>query len=97
MLTPPLSWKFRLFEREELTGSRPTQEQNRWLKTASGKAITRNYTAPEDKKEEKGVLHIAHDGSGKSSESGYQESHSTEWTSENSTMQWHFTKNRISV
>ncbi len=39
-------------------------------------------------KEEKGVLHIAHDGSGKSpSESGYQESHSTEWTSENSTMQ----------
>src|SRR6218665_1542778 len=39
-------------------------------------------------KEEKGVLHIAHDGSGKSpSESGYQKSHSTEWTSENSTMQ----------
>src|SRR6218665_1411956 len=39
-------------------------------------------------KEEKGVLHIAHDGSGKSPlESGYQESHSTEWTSENSTMQ----------
>ena len=54
-----------------------TQEQNRWLKTASGKAITGNCTAPE----EKGVLHIAHDGSGKSpSESGYQESHSTEWT-----------------
>src|SRR6218665_1976281 len=37
--------------------------------------------------EEKDVLHIAHDGSGKSpSESCYQESHSTEWTSENSTM-----------
>src|SRR6218665_2463853 len=35
-------------------------------------------------KEEKGVLHIAHYGSGKSSESGYQESHSTEWTSGNS-------------
>ncbi|PGH37278.1 MAG: hypothetical protein CRN43_22115, partial [Candidatus Nephrothrix sp. EaCA] len=34
--------------REELTGS--TQEQNRWLKTASGKAITRNCTAPEEKK-----------------------------------------------
>src|SRR6218665_35205 len=44
-------------------------------------------------KDEKGVLHIAHDGSRKSLlESGYQESHSTEWTSENSTMQWHFTK-----
>src|SRR6218665_309179 len=38
-------------------------------------------------KEEKGVIHISHAGSGKSSESGYQESHSTEWTSENSTMQ----------
>src|SRR6218665_581785 len=85
VLTPPLSWKFRLFEREELTGS--TQEQNRWLKTASGKAITRNCTAPEDKRRRK-VYYIAHGGSGKSlSESGYQESHSTEWTSENSTMQ----------
>src|SRR6218665_459701 len=75
VLTPPLSWKFRLFEREELTGS--TQEQNRWLKTASGKAITRNCTAPEEKKRRK-VCCIAHGGSGKSpSESGYQESHST--------------------
>src|SRR6218665_3999712 len=50
-LSPPFSWKFRLFEREELTGS--TQEQNRWLKTASGKAITRNCTAPEEKKRRK--------------------------------------------
>src|SRR6218665_809259 len=30
-----------------------TQEQNRWLKTASGKAITRNCTAPEEKKRRK--------------------------------------------
>src|SRR6218665_614595 len=54
-----------------------TQEQNRFLKTASGKAITRNCTAPEEKKRRK-VCCIAHAGSGKSpSESGYQESHST--------------------
>src|SRR6218665_2254427 len=53
--TAPLSWKFRLFEREELTGS--TQEQNRWLKTASGKAITRKLYSTRREKEEKGVLH----------------------------------------
>ena len=39
-------------------------------------------------KEEKGMTQKAQNGSGKSpSESGYQELHSTEWTSENSTMQ----------
>src|SRR6218665_3213719 len=58
----------------------PAQEQNRWLKTASGKAITRNCPAPEEKKRRK-LCYIAHGGSGKSpSESGYQESHWTEWT-----------------
>ena len=87
MLTPPsLSWKFRLFESEELTGR--TREQNRWLKTASGKAITGNCTVyvTGREKEEKGVIHKAHDGSEKSpSESGYQESYSMKWTSVNST------------
>src|SRR6218665_1940178 len=44
------------------------------------KAITRNCTAPEEKRWRK-VCYIAHGGSGKSPlESGYQESHSTEWT-----------------
>src|SRR6218665_904754 len=51
VLTLPLSWKFRLFEREKVTGN--TQEQNRWLKTASGKTITINCTAPEEKKRRK--------------------------------------------
>ena len=66
----------------EYSGTEQVAENNEWQSDN-----WKLYSTGREK-EEKCVLYIAHDGSGKSpSESGYQESHSTEWTSENSTMQ----------
>src|SRR6218665_2021143 len=68
----------------EYSGTEQVVENSEW------QSDNRKLYSTGREKEEKGVLHIAHDVNGKSpSESGYQESHSTytEWTSENSTMQ----------